>query len=263
MLCVDQHIHSSFSIDAFDGLEAVCQASLDRGLQCICITDHYDLLEEDPGYKYMQIETYLAAVEAMREKYAGRLCILTGLEFGEPHLFPRELAQIATLDLDMIIGGVHCVESCFLDDKKVQELYSPEEIFTKYYTGVLAAVEAGGFQVLAHLDLPKRYLGVSVVENPLTDKILATLVEKGIALEINTSPLRMGQNESSPGYDLLKKYTNLGGVRVTVGSDAHAACHIGSEFDYAAGLLARVRGATLGYFKGQRFFPWRQPRQPR
>ena len=59
--------------------------------------------------------------------------------------------------------------------------------------------------------------------------------EKGI--EINTGSLRKGTKEASPCCDVLKRYHELGGEIITVGSDAHIAADVAADFDCAAEYL--------------------------
>ena len=52
-----------------------------------------------------------------------------------------------------------------------------------------------------------------------------------------TSPLKSGLFDTNPNIQVLKKYKELGGKIITVGSDAHLPEHVGSNFDTAKALL--------------------------
>ncbi len=60
-------------------------------------------------------------------------------------------------------------------------------------------------------------------------------MEKGI--ELNTAALAKGMKEPNPCTDVLKRYRELGGEIVTIGSDAHKPEQIAFAFDRAARIL--------------------------
>ena len=57
----------------------------------------------------------------------------------------------------------------------------------------------------------------------LYDRILRALIDTGTALEVNTSGLRQVAGETYPSAAIVARFRELGGTRVTVGSDAHRA----------------------------------------
>ena len=73
----------------------------------------------------------------------------------------------------------------------------------------------------------KRYLHPYVTPAQLAaapelyDPILRALVDTGTALEVNTSGLRQVAGETYPSAAIVARFRELGGERVTVGSDAH------------------------------------------
>ena len=71
----------------------------------------------------------------------------------------------------------------------------------------------------------------------LLDSILETLIEKGKGLELNTGGLRSGLRDVNPCAEVLKRYRELGGEILTVGSDSHSDSHISFEFEKACELL--------------------------
>ena len=69
------------------------------------------------------------------------------------------------------------------------------------------------------------------------DQILEALIEGGKGLEVNTGGLKSGLSDLHPCTDILKRYRQLGGEIVTVGSDAHNAQSMAADFDRAGKVL--------------------------
>ena len=84
-----------------------------------------------------------------------------------------------------------------------------------------------GFCVYGHLDFITRY---GMYEDnslkyadysDLIDAVLKALIERGRGIEINTSGFKYGISNTYPSLDIVKRYKELGGEIITVGSDAH------------------------------------------
>lgn len=249
---VDMHVHTRFSCDADDSLDALCRAAIERGLGGICFADHYDLNPADEGFGYYDYDGYSGALEAARERYGERLLVLKGIEFGEPHRYRREFDEVLARDYDVVIGSIHWLPEGFVGDRRLRDRLGIEGLFERYYREMLAMVTAGGFDVLAHFDFPRRYLGEASVP-ALVDEVLAAVVEREIAVEINTSPLRKGLDVCAPDADLLARYARAGGRRLVLGSDAHATSDVGAGFDRALALARAVQNARVGMVRGRRF----------
>ena len=63
-------------------------------------------------------------------------------------------------------------------------------------------------------------------------------MDKGI--ELNTSGFRYGLGSPHPNIEILKRYKELGGKIITLGSDAHKAEDLASHFDIAQDILRDV-----------------------
>jgi len=250
----DMHVHSTFSVDGHDTLDAMCRAALERGVAAICFAEHYDLnpaAEEE--YNFLQYDRFSAAVDEARRVYGDRLMILKGIEFGEPHIYPRELEWVQTLDVDVVLGSIHWAPDGFVGDRALRDRLGLERLYESYYDQMRQAIRVGGFDVLAHLDFPKRYVG-QVTEPPAwLDEVLRETVRAGVVLEINTSPLRKGMDECSPDLPILTRYAQVGGRRVTLGSDAHACADIAAGFDRAQRLAWQAGLGPVGWWQQRRF----------
>ena len=84
------------------------------------------------------------------------------------------------------------------------------------------------------------------------DAILRLLIRYQIALEINTGGLKYGLGLSNPHPEILKRYRELGGELVTVGSDAHEPRYIGYGFDVVKDLLGHAGFRYYTRFENRR-----------
>ena len=83
------------------------------------------------------------------------------------------------------------------------------------------------------------------------DEILSCLISRDIALEVNTAGFRKGLGFPNPHPDILWRYRDLGGEKVTIGSDAHMPQHVGADFKAAAELLQALGFRYLTLFHGK------------
>ena len=249
----DLHNHSNFSEDSTASMEDMCLSAIDKNISIIAFTEHADMNPADSGYLFFDEKRYSIEIKKLQKQYSGKLKILKGVEFGEPHLFPAAFKEIKKCDYDIILGSIHMIDDLFVGDNKILKKYTLKKLFRKYYELMLEMVDFGGFDVLAHFDFPKRYYHMSHSDDDLIDEILRTIIKKKIALEINTSPLRKGLGECSPDFEILAKYSSLGGKMITIGSDAHRPEDIGADFIYAHRLIQSVGGLKTGYFEKREF----------
>jgi len=249
----DSHIHSYYSSDSSASIDAMCQGAIGQGLTQITFTEHCDLNPNDPWYDFFDPERFVQELEVARHTFAGRLTILKGVEFSEPHLYPDRFCALQQQDYDLIMGSIHCIGDLFVGASDILSRYTVKTLYTEYYQVMLASVHQGGFDTLAHFDFPKRYLKVNETDLPIIDEILRGLATAKIALEINTSALRKGLIESIPDRDILRRYAGAGGIRITVGSDAHTPHDVGADFQYVERLLEEFPQFEVGYFERRRF----------
>ena len=70
------------------------------------------------------------------------------------------------------------------------------------------------------------------------------IIKKDIALEVNTSGIhrskRTGVRYPNPHPSLIKRYSELGGQLISIGSDAHEPGALAAEFDNVAEFLTDI-----------------------
>ncbi len=248
---VDLHIHTEFSCDSEAKMEQYAEAALAKGITTLCFTDHVDLNPNDYGYNYYAPDRYFENYRKVRDKYEGRVILLSGIEFGEPHLYADKLKELSAYPYDYIIGSIHWIGDMF-PCQKVREQYSAKEFYTLYWEEVLKTVKQGGFDALGHIDFPKRYYGEIYYEEAKVREIFQYLLDKDMVIEINTSSLRKGHSETMPGDELLALYKDCGGRYVAVGSDAHEVQDVGADGDSARELLCKYGLSEAVYERRKR-----------
>lgn len=237
----DYHVHSTCSGDGRVSIEDMCARAVEIGIGEIAFTEHVDNNPADLCYGTFDYSFYIAQIESARRKFDS-LRILTGIEFGEPHMYPEQIQAIREWDLDVVLAVVHWVGDVIVavdefGDSDVGEMYD------LYLDEVLKTAQVGGFDVLGHFDLVKRfgvkYAGPFRFESfkERIAAILEAMIERGIALEVNTSGLRQPCRETFPGLRTLKLYRELGGGLVTIGSDAHRIEQLGFGLEEGVSLI--------------------------
>lgn len=249
-ITADFHLHTSFSGDSDTPMEEMILKGIDLGLTKMCFTEHndfdYPITERDvPGIWEVNADSYLYDFLKLREKYAEQISLLFGVELGlQPHLSKRNAAFAKEHDYDFIIGSSHL---CHGKDPYYPAFYegrAQEEAYQEYFESILENLKVySNFDVYGHLDYVVRYgpakdQGYSY-ENyrDLFDEILKKLIDMEKGIELNTGSLTKGMREPNPCIGVLKRYRELGGEIITVGSDAHAPENIAHAFDRAAAIL--------------------------
>ncbi|MEZ0240182.1 MAG: histidinol-phosphatase HisJ family protein [Chloroflexota bacterium] len=231
-LPLDAHVHTDQSPDSDVPIDVYAALALERGIAELAITDHVDFDPRDPAYDYTSYADRERVVREAAERWAPRG---VAIRFGAELTFNRRWADDVRAHLrrhsyDFTIGSVHdWPGSPYRHDRVASFIAGRDiaEVVGPYYTEVVAAARSGLFDTIGHLDVVKRYLNPYVTPADLgarpevVEPVLQALVDAGVALELNTSGLRQAVRETYPSPATVTRFRELGGSRVTVGSDAH------------------------------------------
>lgn len=258
----DTHTHSHFSPDARMTMEQSVRQAVQCGLAGIAITDHLDLeppagkqgcFRFDPAQQQREIDR-LAAL------YPG-LKIYKGVEAGlQPHALAATREFLAPYTFDCVIASQHFVDGvdpyygAYYENKTCAQAYG-RALEVMYAT----ALEFRDFDVLGHFDYIARY--APYPDRDLTyrafadrlDPLLRFLAEEGKALEINTNTYRT-RNGYTPGLDtcILRRFRELGGEAVTLGSDAHDPFRLRENFEQYARIIRECGFRYLAHYRNRR-----------
>lgn len=250
MIIADYHVHSDFSSDSVAPMEHMIERAIELGLKKLCFTDHMD-------YDYPKVselrfvfdpDAYLNKLKELKDRYKNRLQILTGVELGlQPHLGDKLNHIINNYNFDFVIGSSHVV-NCL--DPYFPAYWEERTVFqgiNDYFQSIIDNCRAfQGFQVYGHLDYIIRYVPGQKEQKidysyldyaDILDEALKTIISYGKGIEINTAGLKYGLGYAHPKPELLRRYKELGGELITVGSDGHKPEHLAYDFHVVPDLL--------------------------
>jgi histidinol-phosphatase (PHP family) len=231
-----------------------CEQAIAIGLPAIAFTEHLEFTAGGEGDAIVHVATdhrwwsrikpfdvtgYTASVEECRQRFSG-LRILSGVETGEPHLFGASAgAVIHGHSFDRVLGSLHAVpyQGRLVGADALFGTMSADDAMRYYFTELVTLIEDSDlFEVLAHLDFPRRYWpqGAHLYqEAPFEEDyrgVLRALAASGRVLEINTkTPLA--------SVDLVRWWRDCGGKAVSFGSDAHLPGRVGDRFKLAVDVV--------------------------
>ncbi len=226
----DFHTHTRVSFDSrATGLE-MALAARDRGIREICFTDHRDYTPEmDMVFDW---EAYSAEYDHLE---VPGICIRRGVEYGLTPTNQDQLrSDLSKRHFDFVLGSVHLVDGLDVYLAPYWEGKTPEEAIGLFLEETLKTVRVHeDYDVLGHLTFiskaranPTHALLHYDDHREIFDEILKELVRHGKGMEVNTSGIeRCGG--PLPTMDFFRRFRELGGEIVTVGSDAHDTRRVG------------------------------------
>ncbi len=274
---IDYHVHCDYSIDAEGAAREYVKRAVEKGVRRMCFTTHCDLEPERrhhdgrvrrggeivdvtsdwlPSYIGDVREAAAVAAEAGVEVYCG-------LEIGFVPGIEKMIEEfIAPFDFDFLLGGIHTLRGMdIVSDRESSEYFkgrSPRQVCEDYYSCVEQAVDFGLFDSIAHLDIYKKcgldFYGSDLAEahrdfiGPVVEKMAAA----GLALEVNSAPLRKGRASPYPSLDILSAAREAGVTRLTFGSDCHRPGEVADRIDRCFALAREAGYAEVCAFIGRK-----------
>lgn len=237
----------------------ICERAMRIGLPAIVFTEHLDFEDDwlveggdigEHAQKYVDstghvhlpafdADGYLAAVERCRHEFP-ELRILTGVEFGQPHLWDGNAADLLRGGaIDRVNGSLHMLP--YRDGTRTEPttLYRHEpadEVMWAYLEEIPRMVAGSdSFQVFTHIDYAVRSWPVAV-EGPFDPRrfeqgfraAMRAIADTDRALEMNTRRLWSW---------VAQWWAEEGGRAVTFGSDAHGPDALAANFPEAVAML--------------------------
>ena len=268
MILCDVHTHSLHSFDAESSVDEMCRTAIERDLTYLAVTDHceaeYICCGEDCEFGSFDrlIPQSIRDIHEAQRAFDGRLQVLCGLELGEPmHDLEQTKKALAYGDFDFVLASVHNLRGrddfYFMDFKQV----NVNEILREYFDELAETAAFPYFDSLSHLTYPLRYIAEREGYYPdllpfeeQIDRIFNILIKNQKALEINVSGLFKPINRTLPDANLVKKFHDMGGRYITLGTDAHCAVMVGK------GIKEGIKVAKQAGFTHYTVFEKHQPK---
>lgn len=265
-ITADFHTHTSFSGDCNTPMENMIQTAISQNMSHLCFTEHLDLdypyREDDTLDFHLDTDKYYKEFLTLQERYKDKLQLLWGVELGlQKHIFPNLRDYVKSYPFDFIIASSHL---CNGGDPYYPDFFEnrkEEDVYEEYFSSILENVKHfSDYDVYGHLDYIVRYGPNKDARysyekyRDLFDSILKTIIEAGKGMELNTGGVKYGLRELHPSTAILKRYKELGGEILTIGSDAHTMEALQNHFSRAQSIMEECG------FKYYTIFQNRKPR---
>jgi histidinol-phosphatase (PHP family) len=220
-----------------------------------------------------QLKKYAYEIRFLKQKYAGKIEILLGLEADFIPGITRDFGYLKEFaGLDYIIGGIHLIknpekENLWFTDGPKQESYDQglQAIFDNdiklavktYWQQVRLMIETQKPDIIAHLDKIKMhnknrfFTEDEAWYQEELDATLDLIARSGQVVEVNTRGIYKGRSdELFPGIDALKKIRSLH-IPITLSSDAHKSEELNLYFEETKEILRKTGFEKLRLLTGK------------
>lgn len=261
----DYHTHTYRCGHAVGDVAQYVEAAIAAGLSEFGASEHIPLYWlppllqaplADTAMPEAEMEGYVRAVLDARDRYQGDIAVRLGLE---ADIIPGHEAELDAIlsryPWDYVIGSCHYIGDWPMDHPDYVHRYDEfdrGDLYRRYFDIVCAGAQSGRFDLMAHLDLVKKFGHRPTGDaSELYRSVAARLATAGVAVEISTAGLHKPVHEIYPHPDLLSAL-HAAGVPITISSDAHVPTEVGRDFDQALALARRTGYREFATFAGRK-----------
>lgn len=244
-VCSNIHTHTTWS-DGADTVETVIRAAIEKGFHTIGISDHgYTAFDESYCMQRGSEKAYKEELQQLRERYAGQIDVLTGIEY-------EYAGEDPVPEVEYVVGSLHCLKigsnyySVDEDPPHFRQLLAAAggelELAKRYYDGVVEATLRVRPDVLGHFDLLTKFSMVEETEayRAVAKEALLAVLPAVKVVEVNTGAMARGLRASPYPADFLLKAVREAGGSVILSSDAHRVSHLDFAFEETLARLRRL-----------------------
>ena len=259
-ILTDLHTHTAFSPDGRGTMEEMLATAYSLGVEYYGLSEHFNFdmivnnIPLDGVKPQTPVAAYFQRARELQKEYEGKMRVLVGGEFGytdniEAAKMYQELVD--TYQPDYIIQSVHNLAEGdyayghgYTDEKgKVRD---KQEVYEEYLGLVRRSLDVTyPYDILGHVSYCTRYAPYEDRRmrwqdfSKSLDDILLTVLRKDKILEINSSN-KLGPSLTLPDTDVLERYYELGGRKISFGSDAHFPSRILEHREKVTDILRSI-----------------------
>ena len=245
----DLHVHSVFS-DGKDTAEEMVLAALSLGLDCVGLSEHAHAESDNCAMTPEATAAYRAETARLKEKYAGRIQVLCGIEL--------DYYSDDCLEYDYSIGSVHsirmpdghylCVDWTEDRLKADADRYFGGDwmaLAEAYFETESRIVEKTNCDIIGHFDLLTKFnegdrlfdTG-SLRYRRAWQEAADILLKTGKVFEINTGAMSRGYRSDPYPSQEIREYIRQRGGKMILSSDSHRKETIAYRFEDYLGETA-------------------------
>ena len=232
MMLSSYHTHSVFS-DGKNTLEEMVESAIEKGCAEIGFSDHAPMqFRCDWSARAEKIEIYKKEIEALKEKYKGKIKIFLGIE--------QDYFSTPAEGYDYIIGSVHFVYKngeyipvdisadevkSYIDRLYGGDVYGYCEDYFKLVKDIYKVTKC---QIIGHLDLVTKFnerMPLIDINHPryvkAVDEAVEELLKTPAIFEVNTGAISRGYRTTPYPDDRTMAKIAQSGKKFVITSDTH------------------------------------------
>lgn len=254
-ILTDVHTHTTFSPDGKSDVYEMLAKAKALQLGYWGISEHFDYdyyadnIPFDGGpARFTDAETYFSVARKLQAE-ENEVHVLVGGEFG----FSRNEktadyynALVKRYRPDFIVNSVHTQGTADYYDRTPFFGKDKRAAYKEYFALVRDSLEAKyPYDIVGHIGYAARYAPYPDKEPTYEefkdeiDDILSAVIRKGKILEANSSAKGL-KTPFLPSVDILQRYFELGGRKVSFASDAHDAGRLAAGRDAVIAALKKI-----------------------
>ncbi len=252
----DMHSHSyPASHDAQDSLPKMLAEARRKGVAFYGVSNHFDYdydlcqmsKEEIEEIKNGDEGAHFHEARHLQEDYEGVMNVVVGAEFGysdKEEVKARYLATYEKFRPDFVVNSVHGGDG--KDFARCEYLLGEKYTYETYLDLIRRSLDVPyPYDIVGHIEYIVRYVPYAEREISLAefgeriDDILRTIIKKDKILEVNTATKDLPRL-TLPREAIVCRYYELGGRKISYGSDAHFAARICDKREEVVKMLKEI-----------------------